>query len=117
MKSFFKLVICKYIHKHVLKCRISVPGYIKEEILEIRRIGIEKHVKNSMWNIVELVKNCIYIMVIVLRLYAFIQEQIEIHEDPNMAFVPREKWNMFDPQLIAEALFATANILRLVFHL
>lgn len=87
---------------------------MKEEILETRRLGFEKYIKNSMWNIVDLVKNCIYMLVIVLRLYAYIREQTEIHHNPQTAFIARENWDMFDPQLIAEGWFATANILRLV---
>ncbi len=85
---------------------------MKAEYLEIKRVGIEKHVKNSMWNVAELVKNCIYLLVIILRIYAYINETVEIRHDPNAAFIPRQQWHMFDPQLVAESLFATANILR-----
>ena len=97
------------------KFQLGILGYMKEEILDIRKLGLEKHIQNSMWNIMELVKNCIYMLVIILRLYAYIHEQIEIQHNPNIACIPREEWNMFDPQLIAEGWFATANILRLVF--
>lgn len=30
---------------------------------------------------------------------------------PQTAFIPREEWNAYDPQLISEGLFAAANIL------
>lgn len=43
-------------------------------------------------------------------LFAYIQQATEIAQDPLRAFIPREKWNDFDPQLIAEGLFAAANV-------
>ncbi|GFX60114.1 hypothetical protein TNCV_4532751 [Trichonephila clavipes] len=36
--------------------------------------------------------------------------QKEIAEDTGTAYLPREKWDAWDPILIAEGLFATANI-------
>lgn len=53
-----------------------------------------------------------YIVVIVLRTYAYISENLQIKEDPSSAFIPREKWDTFDPQILADALFAASNILR-----
>jgi hypothetical protein len=32
--------------------------------------------------------------------------------DPEQAYIPREHWDDYDPQLIAEGLFAAANIFR-----
>lgn len=40
------------------------------------------------------------------------QVQKEIAEDTGTAYLPREKWDAWDPILIAEGLFATANIFR-----
>lgn len=85
---------------------------MKQQVLEMKRIGVEKYVRSSLWNTLEVIKNCIYLLVIGLRMYAYVHEQIEIQRDPSTAFIPREKWSMFDPQLIAEGFFATANILR-----
>lgn len=34
----------------------------------------------------------------------------QISNDPKTAFIPREHWDDFDPQLIAEGMFAAANI-------
>lgn len=87
-------------------------GYMRTEYVEIERVGLEKHARNSMWNVVELVKNVIYGLVIALRAYAYLSERAEIERDPSAAFVPREQWHPFDPQLVAESLFATANVLR-----
>lgn len=85
---------------------------MKIEYLEIKRVGLEKHLRSSMWNVVELVKNAVYATVMVLRVCAYVREQAEMRREPSSAFVPREKWDTFDPQLVAESLFATANVLR-----
>jgi hypothetical protein len=53
-----------------------------------------------------------YVIVIVLRVYAYISENMQITYDPSSAFIPREKWDTFDPQIVADTLFAAANILR-----
>lgn len=44
------------------------------------------------------------------RLIAYVQQTSEIARDPSTAYIPREHWDDFDPQLIAEGLFAAANI-------
>lgn len=41
---------------------------------------------------------------------AYIQQMNEIKLDPSTAYISREHWDDFDPQLIAEGLFAAANI-------
>lgn len=48
--------------------------------------------------------------IIIFRTVAYIQQKSEIANDSNTAYIPREKWADFDPQLIAEGLFAGANI-------
>lgn len=45
-----------------------------------------------------------------LRTVAYIQQTAEIAKDPSTAYIAREHWQDFDPQLIAEGLFAAANI-------
>jgi hypothetical protein len=47
---------------------------------------------------------------VILRVAAYIQQWNEIKQHSNASTVPREKWSDFDPQLIAEGLFAAANI-------
>ena len=47
-----------------------------------------------------------------LRVVAYIQQQNEIIENPAAAYIPREEWDAFDPQLIAEGVCAMANIFR-----
>lgn len=44
------------------------------------------------------------------RVVAYIQQRTEIRKDPATAFIAREHWADYDPQLIAEGLFAAANI-------
>jgi transient-receptor-potential-like protein len=65
-----------------------------------------------MWNIIDFTRNSLYVAVMMLRGVAYIQQRSEILQDPALAFVPREHWDDFDPQLIAEGLFAAANVFR-----
>lgn len=53
-------------------------------------------------------------MVFLLRVAAYLQQTSEIFKDPSTAYSRREEWQAFDPQLIAEGLFAAANIFRCV---
>uniref|UniRef100_A0A1B0BHH4 Transient receptor ion channel domain-containing protein n=1 Tax=Glossina palpalis gambiensis TaxID=67801 RepID=A0A1B0BHH4_9MUSC len=84
-------------------------GFIWEEVQEIFTVGIHTYLRN-MWNFIDFLRNSLYVSVICLRLFAYMQQSSEIARDPAMAYVPREKWNDFDPQLIAEGLFAAANV-------
>ncbi|XP_037811373.1 transient-receptor-potential-like protein [Lucilia sericata] len=84
-------------------------GFIWEEVQEIFSVGIKSYLRN-MWNFIDFLRNSLYISVMCLRIFAYIQQATEIARDPKMAYVPREQWNDFDPQLIAEGLFAAANI-------
>lgn len=65
-----------------------------------------------MWNFIDFTRNFLYVAVVVLRFAAFLQQSGEISKDPTTAYIPREHWDAFDPQLIAEGLFAAANIFR-----
>lgn len=44
------------------------------------------------------------------RVIAYFQQRSEIAIDPATAYIPRQHWYDYDPQLIAEGLFAAANI-------
>ncbi|XP_063590170.1 transient receptor potential-gamma protein-like [Penaeus indicus] len=87
-----------------------VFGFIWEEIKEIYRHGLRKYLRN-MWNILDIMRDTLYICTLFLRILAYIQQWQEIVRNPNVAYIPREEWNSFDPQLISEGLFAAANIL------
>ncbi|XP_062564885.1 transient-receptor-potential-like protein [Armigeres subalbatus] len=88
---------------------IYVIGFIWEETQEIFIEGIRSYLKN-MWNFIDFSRNFLYCCVALLRLIAYIQQTSEISKDPSTAYIAREHWDDFDPQLIAEGLFAAANI-------
>lgn len=87
------------------------PGFIWEETQEIYIEGIQSYLRN-MWNFIDFTRNSLYVAVALLRFAAYIQQTTEIRRDPQTMFIPREQWDPFDPQLIAEGLFAAANIFR-----
>lgn len=88
-----------------------LTGFICEETQEIYSEGIQSYLRN-MWNFIDFTRNSLYVAVAVLRIAAYFQQSKEIASDPKTAYIPREQWDAFDPQLIAEGLFAAANIFR-----
>ncbi|XP_068145669.1 transient-receptor-potential-like protein isoform X1 [Drosophila tropicalis] len=88
---------------------LYVIGFMWEEIQEIFAVGMKSYLRN-MWNFIDFLRNSLYVSVMCLRAFAYIQQATEIAHDPQMAYIPREKWHDFDPQLIAEGLFAAANV-------
>lgn len=88
---------------------IYVIGFIWEETQEIFAEGIQSYLKN-MWNFIDFSRNFLYCCVVLLRVIAYIQQTSEVNKDPSTAYIARENWDDFDPQLIAEGLFAAANI-------
>lgn len=89
----------------------TVLGFIWEETHEIYVEGISSYLRN-MWNFIDFTRNFLYCAVALLRTVAFYQQINEISQDPATAYIPRENWDAFDPQLIAEGLFAAANVFR-----
>lgn len=79
--------------------------------MEIYVEGIRSYLRN-MWNFIDFTRNSLYVAVAILRFAAYIQQAQQISRDPSTAYIPREQWDAFDPQLIAEGLFAAANIFR-----
>lgn len=88
---------------------IYVIGFIWEETQEIFAEGIQSYLKN-MWNFIDFSRNFLYCCVVLLRVIAYVQQTSEVNKDPSTAYIARENWDDFDPQLIAEGLFAAANI-------
>uniref|UniRef100_A0ABK8G6C4 Transient receptor ion channel domain-containing protein n=1 Tax=Anopheles gambiae TaxID=7165 RepID=A0ABK8G6C4_ANOGA len=88
---------------------IYVMGFIWEETQEIFKEGIRSYLRN-MWNFIDFSRNFLYCCVALLRVVAYIQQTSQISADPSTAYIAREHWDDFDPQLIAEGLFAAANI-------
>jgi len=70
----------------------------------------------NLWNIIDVLRDSAYLLVIGLRIVAYIQQQQEIRLNPAAAFIPREEWDDFDPQLISEGVCAMANIFRYVIY-
>ncbi|XP_058456664.1 transient-receptor-potential-like protein [Malaya genurostris] len=88
---------------------IYVLGFIWEETQEIFLEGMQSYLRN-MWNFIDFSRNFLYCCVALLRTIAYIQQTSEIAKDPSTAYISREDWDDFDPQLIAEGLFAAANV-------
>ncbi|XP_066999438.2 transient-receptor-potential-like protein [Anabrus simplex] len=88
---------------------IYVLGFIWEEMMEIYTEGIRSYLRD-MWNFIDFTRNMLYVLVGVLRTVAYIQQRMEISYNPTTAYIPREQWDDFDPQLVAEGLFAAANV-------
>ncbi|XP_063415087.1 short transient receptor potential channel 4-like isoform X2 [Mytilus trossulus] len=87
-----------------------VAGYIWAEIKQLWDEGAYEYV-HDMWNILDFVTNSLYIATLTLRVIAYVQVQREIaagHKE--LAELERKHWKAYDPNLIAEALFAAANI-------
>ncbi|XP_075234262.1 transient-receptor-potential-like protein isoform X1 [Lycorma delicatula] len=95
----------------MLECLVVlyVLGFIWQETMEIYVEGIKSYLRN-MWNFIDFTRNMFYVMVFILRCAAYMQQRQEIAKDPATAYIPREQWDAFDPQLIAEGAFAAANI-------
>ncbi|XP_030748044.1 transient-receptor-potential-like protein [Sitophilus oryzae] len=88
---------------------VYVFGFILEETQEIFTEGIRSYLRN-LWNFIDFTRNLFYTLTFVLRAIAYIQQIKEIEIDSAKEFLRREDWDAFDPQLVAEGLFAAANI-------
>jgi len=71
--------------------------------------GLKSYLRN-LWNFIDFTRNSLYFTTGILRLAAYLQQRAEIQMDPSAALISRENWSDFDPQLIAEGLFAAANV-------
>lgn len=78
---------------------VYVLGFIWQETQEIFGAGIRAYLRD-MWNFIDFARNLLYTMVFLLRGVAFFQQTRQINYDPSTAFIPRETWDDFDPQLI-----------------
>ncbi|XP_011872561.1 PREDICTED: transient-receptor-potential-like protein [Vollenhovia emeryi] len=88
---------------------LYVLGFIWEETREAYVDGLKSYLRD-MWNFIDFTRNTLYLATGVLRLAAYLQQRAEIQTDSSAALIPRENWSDFDPQLIAEGLFAAANV-------
>lgn len=71
--------------------------------------GLKAYLRD-LWNFIDFTRNSLYVATVLLRVASYLQQRSEIQTDSRAAFVPRENWGDFDPQLIAEGLFAAANV-------
>ncbi|KAB5543487.1 hypothetical protein PHYPO_G00079730 [Pangasianodon hypophthalmus] len=84
-----------------------VLGFIWAEIKQMWDGGFQDYV-HDWWNLMDFVMNSLYLATISLKIVAYTK-----YSD----FKPRKDWEMWHPTLVAEALFAIANIfssLRLI---
>ncbi|OWK61570.1 Short transient receptor potential channel 4 [Lonchura striata] len=84
-----------------------VLGFIWGEIKQMWDGGLQDYI-HDWWNLMDFVMNSLYLATISLKIVAFTKYS---------GLVPRESWDMWHPTLVAEALFAIANIfssLRLI---
>uniref|UniRef100_A0A8C3GJB0 Transient receptor potential cation channel subfamily C member 4 n=1 Tax=Cairina moschata TaxID=8855 RepID=A0A8C3GJB0_CAIMO len=84
-----------------------VLGFIWGEIKQMWDGGLQDYI-HDWWNLMDFVMNSLYLATISLKIVAF---------SKYSGLVPRQSWDMWHPTLVAEALFAIANIfssLRLI---
>ncbi|XP_046891519.1 short transient receptor potential channel 4b [Hypomesus transpacificus] len=84
-----------------------VLGFIWTEIKQMWTEGFQDYL-HDWWNLMDFVMNSLYLATISLKIVAYVKYS---------GFKPRESWEMWHPTLVAEALFAIANIfssLRLI---
>ncbi|XP_077662732.1 short transient receptor potential channel 4 isoform X3 [Eretmochelys imbricata] len=84
-----------------------VLGFIWGEIKQMWDGGLQDYI-HDWWNLMDFVMNALYLATISLKIVAF---------SKYSGFLSRQSWDMWHPTLVAEALFAIANIfssLRLI---
>ncbi|KAF2365767.1 Ion transport domain [Trinorchestia longiramus] len=72
-----------------------------------------------MWNVIDFITNALYVATVALRIVSFYQvEREQAAHVVQSNSLSRDQWDTWDPMLIAEGLFAAANIfssLKLVY--
>ncbi|CAG0918283.1 unnamed protein product [Notodromas monacha] len=89
---------------------LYIFGFLWEEIKELWSEGLVQYL-DDLWNVVDVSRNVLYVTTVILRVFAYIEQTREIKLNPAVAFLPREMWDPYDAQLIAEGLCAAANVL------
>uniref|UniRef100_A0A7I4YC87 ANK_REP_REGION domain-containing protein n=2 Tax=Strongyloidea TaxID=27829 RepID=A0A7I4YC87_HAECO len=91
---------------------IWVLGLIWVEIKQLWDCGLHDYCHN-LWNILDFITNALYLSTVALRAVAYYQVNRET-KDPRMQhiarFLQRKDWDAWDPTLVSECVFATANI-------
>uniref|UniRef100_A0A3P8XLW7 Transient receptor ion channel domain-containing protein n=1 Tax=Esox lucius TaxID=8010 RepID=A0A3P8XLW7_ESOLU len=84
-----------------------VLGFIWTEIKQMWNGGFQDYI-HDWWNLMDFVMNSLYLTTIALKIVAHVKYS---------GLLARDKWEMWHPTLVAEAMFAIANIfssLRLI---
>ncbi|CAI4230702.1 unnamed protein product [Auanema sp. JU1783] len=90
---------------------VWVFGLIWVEIKQLWDCGLHDYCYN-LWNILDFITNSLYLCTAALRFVAYYQVQAELR-NPSRRHWPqivRRDWDAFDPTLLSECVFATANI-------
>ncbi|VDM59910.1 unnamed protein product [Angiostrongylus costaricensis] len=91
---------------------IWVLGLIWVEIKQLWNSGLYDYC-NNLWNILDFITNSLYLSTVALRAVAYYQVNQEMN-NPQMQhigrFLQRREWDAWDPTLVSECVFATANI-------
>lgn len=59
-------------------------GFIWEEVKEISRHGMRKYMRN-MWNLMDLMRDSLYLFTMLLRIFAYVQQNQEIARVPSVS--------------------------------
>ncbi|VDK81838.1 unnamed protein product [Onchocerca ochengi] len=81
-----------------------VFGLIWVEIKQLWKEGLCDYC-SDLWNILDFITNALYLCTVVLRIVAYLQVEAEIRRH-----IIRRNWDEWEPTLISECVFATANI-------
>ncbi|XP_078684805.1 short transient receptor potential channel 4-like [Branchiostoma floridae x Branchiostoma belcheri] len=97
---------------------VWVLGMIWGEIKQLWEAGLKEYISDQ-WNVMDFIMNSLYVATIALRVVSYIKFKDETLSSRNgTALHPRSTWQADHPTLVAEGLFATANIfssLRVIF--
>ncbi|CAG9537651.1 unnamed protein product [Cercopithifilaria johnstoni] len=89
-----------------------VFGLVWVEIKQLWNEGLCDYC-SDLWNILDFVTNALYLCTVALRVVAYLQVEAEIR-NPQMRHlgrhILRRDWDEWEPTLISECAFATANI-------
>ncbi|XP_054722171.1 transient-receptor-potential-like protein [Uloborus diversus] len=88
---------------------VYIIAHIWQETKELWTKGLVLYFHN-LWNIIDFIRNSLYVGTAGMRVLAYIQAQVEIADNPMSVYIPREAWNAYDPMLIADGLFAAGNV-------
>ncbi|KAM4627619.1 short transient receptor potential channel 4b [Polymixia lowei] len=84
-----------------------ILGFVWTEIKQMWDGGFQDYI-HDWWNLMDFIMNSLYLATISLKIVAYVKYS---------GYKPRDSWGMWHPTLVAEALFAIANIfssLRLI---